>query len=460
MNRERFLAAVSRLHSFINYERQPPSKYGDAEYNLDRMRRLLAALGEPHARLSAIHLAGTDGKGSTASLCAHFLSRLGFRTGLNTSPHLEDIRERFRIDGAMMPEDTFVALFERVLEKLPGEHAAPPAGHGFATVFEIITAMAFLYFAEEGVDYAVVEVGMGGRLDATNVLIPKVAVITQLGIDHTRHLGATLEAIAREKLGIVKPGVPVVVTPQMNVAESFVREEVAARGGNSYFVSELLRPRVLERRGDGYVFEFLSPDDGRRRVWRHPLPGDHQVANACTALLALWRLPEFTEGMPWEALQRHLLDFSMPGRFEVLARAGRARVVLDVAHTEQAARVLLRTLDQVFPTRPRRFVIGQMSDKDTTHYLQSLLRPEDCVMATRVDNPRARRPEEIREILVGELAFAPEQVSCREEPCEALDSALREAGEEELVVVAGSIYLVGALRTRLGELGFGVRAGA
>ncbi len=453
MTTQAFRDAVDRLHRLINFEQQPPSKYSETEYSLTRMRQLLSALGDPQERLSAVHLAGTDGKGSTATLCAFFLQRLGLHVGLNTSPHLEDIRERFRIDGEMMPEETFITLLERVMAGMPGDRAAPPSGHGFATVFEIITAMAFLHFAEAKLDYAVVEVGMGGRLDATNVLLPRVAVITQLGIDHTHHLGHTLEAIAREKLGIVKPGVPVVVAPQANVSEDFVRDEIRARGGISYFVSELLRHRILERRRDGFVFEFLEPGNGKPHVWRHPMPGDHQVANLCTALLALSLLPDFRAGLPWDALERQLSEFSVPGRFEVFAAAGRPRALLDVAHTEQAARGLLRTLDQVFLAEPRTFVIAQMKDKDTEHYLASLLRPEDRVVCTRVDNPRARRPEELRRLLVDRLGFPAGQVECRDDPGEALAQALAQGREHELVIVTGSIYLVGAMRTRLRELG-------
>ena len=285
------------------------------------------------------------------------------------------------------------------------------------------------------------------------MLPSEVGVITQLGIDHEQHLGSTLEAIAREKLGIVKPGRPVVVAPQRNISPVFALHEILERKGIPRFVADEMPFHIVERTVNGYAFEFVPRGERELRRWRMPVLGDHQVANACTALLALDSLPELHGQMPWEKLARCLEDFRMPGRFELFDHASAPRVVVDVAHTHQAARVLLFTLDQLFYDRPRCFVIAQLRDKDTHHYLQTLLRPEDHVMLTQVDNPRTQTCAEVYDVLVGELGFPAEHVVQEPDPKTALRRTVELCDGENLTVATGSLYLVGTLRPVLREMG-------
>jgi len=298
----RYPDAVRFLNTFTDYERMA-SVYAPGDYNLERMRRLLSALGNPERAFLSLHIAGTKGKGSTAHLAEAILREAGYRTGLYTSPHLVDLRERIRLDGRPIPE----AHFARVMARME-----PELRRLRPTYFETMTAAAFVYFADRKVDYAVVEVGLGGRLDATNVITPAACAVTTIDFDHMDKLGHTLEAIAGEKAGILKPGVPAVSSPQAPAA----RRVLEARGPIAF-----PRFRVLSSRG--FVLKFTA--EGRR--WQLPVLGEHQAANAATALALVARSGA---AVPPEAVRRAFRKIRLPGRIERVGR--RPTVIVDAAH--------------------------------------------------------------------------------------------------------------------------------
>lgn len=404
---------------------------------LERIGACLRALGDPHRAWPGLHVGGTNGKGSTSLLLSSVLSAAGYRTGLYTSPPLECFGERIRVDGSLLPDEAVADLYEAVL----GAGREHPEAGGLSQ-FEVITAMAFLHFARVPVDAAVVEVGLGGRLDATNVIVPEVAVVTNVGLEHAEHLGPTPEAIAGEKGGIVKPGVPLVTGAEGEALE--VLREAAASGGCD------LRVRGL----DFHVSLGAGGLEYRGPRWRLPglelgLLGGFQRDNLALALAALEVLEERGWRLPEHALRRAVREARWPGRLEVLGSG--PRVVLDGAHNPHASRVLARSLREDFSYERLWLVLGILGDKDARSILADLLPLAQRVVATRSASARARDPEEIgrlaRQLQVGELLALPTVAA-------ALDWALERAAPGDLVCVTGSLTTVGEARAHLRTLGW------
>lgn len=411
--------ALDHLARFTDYERMR-ARYAPATYNLDRMRRLVEALGRPDRRFRSLHIAGTKGKGSVAHMAEAILREAGFRTGLYTSPHLVDMRERIRRDGRPMTERDFVWAMNRMEPHL--RRLRP-------TYFETMTAAAFLLFARWRVDWAVVEVGLGGRLDATNVLLPEACAITPIDYDHRDKLGHTLGAIAREKAGILKPGVPAVSSPQRPAAWRELRRRA------DLFVP---RVRLLSRRPGVLKFEV----EGRRgKAYRCALPawGAHQATNAGTALALLEAagIP-FTEAQARRALRR----LRLPGRFEVAAR--RPWVVVDAAHNPVAARALAAALRDL-PRRRTVLVFGASADKDYAAMLRTLLPGTALAIFTRARSLRAADPRELARRARRVPALVADSVD------RALAVARAVAGPRDAIVVTGSFYVAGEALARLGK---------
>src|SRR5215467_10513670 len=318
--------ALDYLYSLINYEVQRPARYTPDVISLERPRALMAALGDPQEKYPVIHVTGTKGKGSVSAMCASVLQAAGLRVGLYSSPHLQDFRERFRINGELIERDTLAVLVERirpVVEKTPG-----------LTWFEVITSIGFLYFAEANVDIAVIEVGLGGRLDATNILrAPLVSTITSLSYDHMHLLGNTLSEIAFEKGGIIKSGVPVVSAPQTAEAITVLDKIAAERGAPLTLVGRDYQ--FASEKADVHGQWFTVTPNGKpdHRYWT-PLLGEHQVINAAVAVATLdhvrKRMP-----IPDTALINGLRWVNWPGRMEVAAKS--PWIVLDVAHNAASA---------------------------------------------------------------------------------------------------------------------------
>ncbi|MCS7222534.1 MAG: folylpolyglutamate synthase/dihydrofolate synthase family protein [Anaerolineae bacterium] len=386
--------ALVYLDRYANYELNRPVRYTDEVFNLSRVHELLARLGHPHRAYPTVHIAGSKGKGSTAVMIESALRAAGYRTGLYTSPHLHTFRERIRVDGELISPQELVGLVEEV-----APHAEAVAG---ITWFEVVTALAFLYFAQRAVDIAVIEVGLGGRLDATNVITPLVSVITSLSYEHTAWLGDTLSQIAFEKAGIIKPGVPVVSAPQDPEAMAVIERVSAERMAPLIRVGEDWRFRLGPIRPDGQSFEVLLPvqmeDKSSCGVWLFDLPllGRHQVVNAMCALAAMAQLPSARFHVSLMALRQGLAQARWPGRAEILSLS--PLVIVDGAHNGDSARRLAETLSEWFPGQRWTFVVGTLSDKDHAAILRGLAPMAAELIMTRSRSIRATDPELLAQI--------------------------------------------------------------
>lgn len=415
--------AAERIHQEAWTGRKP---------GLSRTRELLERVGNPHEKLKYVHIAGTNGKGSTAAMIASALTAAGLRTGLFTSPHLWDFRERFRVDGRPIPDGTLGRITGRVLRAARG--MADPA-----TEFELMTAVGMLYFLESACDIVVLEVGLGGRLDSTNVIPPpEAAVITNIGLEHTAVLGNTLALIAGEKAGILKPGCEAVLYRQSREAEAVVERICGERG------VPLTRtaPETLELLSSGPEGQsFLYRGQGPYRL---SLPGEYQRCNAAAALEALWVLRRRGWSVPEEAVAAGLARAAWPGRMELARRS--PDVLLDGGHNPQCMEALARSLRELYPGKKLIFLLGVLADKDYSSMAGELL-------------PLAREfftvtPDSERAMPAGELADHLRGRGARATPCgtvrEGLDRALAAAGPRDTVCVCGSLYMIGAARRLLG----------
>lgn len=436
---------------------QQLARFG-VKLGLDRMRVLLRRLGHPERRFGVVHIAGTNGKGSTAAGVAAIARAAGVRTGLYTSPHLIRFCERMVVDqepispGALQEAHRVVDEAARQTQDAEG-----PLTH-----FEFVTAMAFWYFAQMGVELAVVEVGLGGRLDATNVVEkPEVCAITRLGLDHTKVLGPRIEDVAREKAGILKPGCDALTVAQpQDAAAAVVHRQAQAAGAPLWVVQEEevraeARPptstqglagryvyRVQSVGPGGTSLDLVTPDGQELAGLHVPLLGRHQAENAALAVSVAHRLASRGWSIPLRAFSEGLSRVEWPARLQVLRR--QPRVVLDGAHNPAAARALSMALVEVFGSPADVLVIGMLAEKDVDGVLDELVRPGCRVVATRSRSARTTPadPEDLarRALLRGASAAA------SVEPAEkALKAALEWARPNELVVVAGSLYLAGEI---------------
>ncbi|HIS03074.1 MAG TPA: bifunctional folylpolyglutamate synthase/dihydrofolate synthase [Candidatus Pullichristensenella avicola] len=386
-------------------------RYTGHKHGLENTRALLAALGNPERGFLSLHIAGTNGKGSTAAMCAACLQKSGYRTGLYTSPYLENYRERIRVAGQCIPEADLV----RGVREIMAACATLERSGVFPTTFEIGTALAFWHFREAGVQVAVVECGLGGRLDCTNVVTPVVSMIAAIGMDHMAQLGDTLGAIAREKAGIIKPGVPAVVMRQSEEILGIFREK------GEIIVAE--DPQPLEITPYGSRFRLPFGEFSIR------LPGRHQMRNASLALYGLR-----ASGLRLANLEEGLRSAEWPGRLEWLGET-----LLDGAHNPQGARTLRDYLCEHFANADMTLITGMMRDKQIDECAAILAPLFPRVVATRVNEPRAAEPERV--------AAAYAAFGCETRTAESVEEALRAVSGAR--VVAGSLYLVGAARALL-----------
>lgn len=441
------------LNARVDYERSASIPYQDHAFKLDRMRALLDRLGNPQDRLPIVHVAGTKGKGSVSAMVAAVLDKAGIRTGLFTSPHLHGIEERICVSGRpCTPGDMARRLAEvrPVVEALDREAAAD----GPATFFEIVTALALLQFAACDVGAAVLEVGLGGRLDSTNVCTPRVAVITSISFDHNRQLGNTLAEIAREKAGIVKPGRPVVSGVVQHEPREVVRAVCRDREAP---LAELERdfhftyraPQHLERApAPGRLdFHYHGPH-GRRDCagLALALAGRHQAANAAVALAALEELRAQGFSLPAEAVAAALAELSWPARIEVLGR--RPAIVVDAAHNVASAEALVESLGESFSVRRRRLLFATTRDKDLAGMLAVLLpRFDEVVFTQYANNPRAVRAAEIA---AAAAALTGRTYPFQPDALAAWAELRQRTAPEDLLCATGSFYLAGEIRRASG----------
>jgi dihydrofolate synthase/folylpolyglutamate synthase len=426
------------LYSFTDYGNLRTYRYSAEAFDLGRMRALLAALGDPQASFPSLHITGTKGKGSTSALCASVLGRAGYRTGFYSSPHLQDFRERIRIDGQPIPAADVVqtvAEIRPVADRVPG-----------LTAFELITATAFLYFARQNVDFGVIEVGLGGRLDATNVILPLVAVITSLSYDHMHLLGNTLAEIAGEKAGIIKAGVPAVSAPQPPEALQVLERVAAERGAPLAVVGRDWQYSIDQYDLAGQSFSVWPAGDGAQPVrLSTSLLGAHQAQNGAVAYVALRALREQGLVIGDEALAEGFRQVDWPGRFEVLQQS--PVLVVDCAHNGDSARRLVEALDDYFPGRRAVLLFGASADKDVPAMFDELAPRMHRAVMTQAVHPRAIETEE----LVAQAAARGLTAEAVAPVAEALARALALAGPEEVVVATGSLFVVAEVRAAWAE---------
>lgn len=417
------------------------------KFDLEHMRVLLQAMSHPERTFPSVLIAGTNGKGSTAATLASILRASGLKTALYTSPHLLRINERIRINGEEIADDNFAALHrevDRIAEHLLEKQELP----WHPSFFEMMTAIAFAHFAQQRVDIAVLEVGMGGRLDATNVVEPLVSVITDISLDHQKYLGNTLREIAREKAGIIRPGGVVVTLPQQPEANDIIGNailEADAVGVSAVQYVPPVSPGSSEYRTASTEKKFCSryPMEvmGKQILVETPLVGRHQFRNVALAIAAAEELgKKGLGGITPQSIERGIRETRWPGRFQVIpANRGWPELVLDVAHNPAGAWALRSALSERFDDRPLIFVFGAMRDKAISEMTEILFPIAARVIATRPENPRAASPEEIQR----SASRTGTEIELVPEVSAALDRARADATPSTVIVVTGSIYLVG-----------------
>ena len=418
-------------------------KYG-IKFGLANSALLLEHMGGPQRRFRSVHIAGTNGKGSTAAYLDSMLRAAGHRVGLYTSPHLVSFTERIRIDGEPITEQRVVELAERVRRSYEGRPAPDGQGVLSPTFFEVTTAMAFTCFAEEGVDIAVVEAGMGGRLDSTNVITPLVSVITNIDLEHTEFLGPTLAAIAGEKAGIIKEGVPVVTGTVQPEALAVIEAQASAKHARLYRMPEDFGPENLSP-GVRPAFDYRGIFRSTKGL-RAGLLGRHQVMNAGLALAATECLAAAGVPLPDDAVRSGLASARWPGRLEQVAE--RPDIYLDGAHNPASAAVLAQALAELKRATGRlHLVLGILRDKDYAGIIERLVPLADHVVVTM---PRYERAMDVRS-LAGEVRSLCSSVTESEGLGEAIALARGVAAADDLIVVTGSLYTVGDARAVLHE---------
>ena len=453
--------AIARIYALGHELAQTSGR----KFDLAHMRVLLAGLEHPERRVPGVLIAGTNGKGSTAATLASILRASGLRTGLYTSPHLVRINERICINGEPIGDNDFALLHDlvdRTAERLVEEGELP----WHPSFFEMLTAMAFEHFARKRVDVAVLEVGMGGRLDATNVIEPLVSVITDISLDHQKFLGNTVGEIAHEKVGIIRPGRPVVVLPQQPAANDVIGNailEVGARDISAVpYVPPVspaaaqhlkatqekhLTPEGVEKERRAWVSRYPVRVMGKEIWIESPLVGRHQLRNIALAIATAEELKHQGFLIAPESIERGIRETRWPGRFQVIPATNEsAELVLDVAHNPAGAWALRSTLSACYEDRRLTFVFGAMRDKEIGEMAEILFPLAEGVIATRADNPRSSAPEEIREAAIrtsAEILLAPSVGS-------ALKQAQELAGRDGVIVITGSIYIVGEAMRQLG----------
>jgi dihydrofolate synthase/folylpolyglutamate synthase len=427
------------LESLIDLEKRPENPA--ARLGLDPVRRLLARVGEPQRGLSVVHVAGSKGKGSTALLAEAVLRALGARVGSFTSPHLERWTERFRLDGTEVAPERLASVLERLRPEVEAARAERPDDP--PSFFDVATAAALLIFREEGVEHAVLEVGLGGRLDSTNVVEAAVACITTIELEHTRRLGSTRALIAREKAGILKPGRPAVLGALPPDALAVALARAAELGAPVSRLGVDFDASVL--RADARGMELRLRDGGLTLELRLPVLGAHQASNAALALACVRRLGLVPDAELAGAARRGFATVELPARVELLSQ--RPAVVIDAAHTEDSARALARAL-ALLPRRCTHLVLSVSADKNLGAILGALLPLADRVTVTRAEPSRSLAPAEVAAAV---RAAAPElPLAAVPNPFLAVRAAHEGLSPDDLLCVTGSVYLAGIARRVLG----------
>jgi dihydrofolate synthase / folylpolyglutamate synthase len=437
-----YQAALSYLNTTTNYERMLRPSYSAQNFNLSRMNRLLVGLDNPHKTLKCVHIAGTKGKGSTCYMLSAMLEQAGYRVGLYTSPHVVELRERVMVNHEMISETDFTKLIARIAPIAAKMKDTP-------TFFEIMTAVAFLYFQEQATDLVVLETGLGGRLDSTNVVKPLACGMTAISYDHMAQLGNTLEKIATEKAGIFKPGIPVISGPQAPEVVKVFREMAAHVGAPLKFLGqdiEFSHRFESSRIGGPQNRVCMSTASSRFDHLEVPLYGEHQAYNCGLALGLVDVLTEHGYPItPQDAIDG-LAKTHAPGRVEVIRNL--PLTVVDVAHNSASIIALMRAIGQSFNYDSMVVIFGASADKDIDGMLQQLRLGADKVIFTSNGTPRSADPHELQ-AKFQELTQKMAQVAPTLE--EAYEIAGNCVTRDDLICITGSVYIVGAAKSKLGE---------
>ncbi len=420
------------IDSYTDYEKMP-MPHDPAFYDLRRVEELLARLGNPHLGARSVHIGGTKGKGSTAAMMASALTVSGYTTGLYTSPHLNTLRERFRVDGELITEGELVSVVKRLRPEV--EAVNQKATYGELTTFELLTALAFTYFKLRGVDFQVLEVGLGGKYDATNIIKqPEIAVITSISFDHTEVLGNTLTEIATEKAGIIKPGCVVVLSSQPDEVVRVIEGVCHHQGAELVRVG---RDVIWQSRGFDEKRQSLEVK-GRLDSYKLSIPllGQYQLGNAATAVAALEVLVARGFHVSRDSIIDGLARANWAGRFQILGRD--PLLVVDGAHNPDSARRLRESLAQYFDFDRAILVIGISFDKDVDGIISELVPLFDKVIVTRSRHPRAMALEK----LIAAFSRHGVEAQAAENIPEALALARGLAGARDLICVTGSLFVV------------------
>jgi dihydrofolate synthase / folylpolyglutamate synthase len=438
--------AEEYLSTFVDYERIPAVSSAPPDYGLKHVRQLLQLMGDPHLAVKTVHIAGTKGKGSVAAMIAQVLTVAGYKTGLYTSPHLHSLRERIRIDGRLISEEELAALtataqpyFEAINAATAGQSSGISEGEaGQAgqrlTFYEALTALAFSYFESNGADFQVLEVGLGGRLDATNVANPEVSIITPISLDHTQILGNSLTEIALEKAGIIKPGSLVVLSPQPEEAASAINDVCRKQGAK---VVRVGRDITWQATGGDLKHQSLvvhgRSGDHNLSI---PLLGDYQLENAAVAVAALETLASLGYRISAADIARGVARVKWPGRFQILNY--RPVVLVDGAHNVASMMRLVENIKAYFNYGQIFLIIGSSCDKDIPGMVKELVSLSPRVIATHSSHPRAASPS----IVAAEFLNRGIKAGVSDTVAQAISQALSLTGPTDLICVTGSLFMV------------------
>jgi dihydrofolate synthase/folylpolyglutamate synthase len=434
--------AISYLFDKTDYEKQEHVRYNVTTFSLDRMRKLLALVGDPHTKISTVHIAGTKGKGSTATMLAKMLESNGYTVGLYTSPHLVHLHERITVNSQMITDLEMLELMNRIypaVESLIKDNDPP-------TFFEIMTALAFMHFVDCRIDIGVIETGLGGRLDSTNVITPKVVGITSLSIDHKQQLGDTLNLIAMEKAGVMKQGIPTVTVQQDPEAMGVLKAQaIAVNAPLSVTGTDIdFSYRFETSREHGpHTRICLSTPTSKFEHLRVPLYGRHQAINCGLALALLDKLKSAGYAIDTEKAAEGLHQVRLAGRMEMIC--GDPRIMIDGAHNAASIRALIHAIGQNIPYDSMVVIFGCNSDKDIPGMLAELQYGADKVIFTRSSCPKAMSPQDLADQyteLCGKMCQTASTLG------EALQLARSAVGREDLICITGSFYLIGQAKTR------------
>jgi len=424
--------AENYLNSFVNYEQIPGISYAQPGYSLRHVEELLNRMGDPQLAAKTIHIAGTKGKGSVATMIAQVLSDSGYKTGLYTSPHLHTLRERISVDGSLISEAEFAAAMAEIKPFI--ESMKQDATFRQLTYFEALTALTFAYFKKKRVDFQVLEVGLGGRLDATNVAKPLVCIITPISLDHTQILGDSLKEIAREKAGIIKPCCWVVLSPQPEEAASVIRDICREKEAKVVQVGK----DVTWHKTGGDLHHQSLVIEGRTSEYQVSIPllGDYQLENAAVAVAALEILASAGFAISATNIAQGLARVNWPGRFQILQQ--NPTVLVDGAHNVASMKGLVNNIKAYFAHKRIFLVFGTSCDKDIPGIVNELVPLSPQVIVTRTAHPRAAPLS----TLAAEFTKRGINTETRETVTEAISRALSLAGRGDIICVTGSLYVV------------------